>query len=411
MLSVETELHLTLTVAAAEVEVNDLAAWCFGVRNEIGQEILAQLLRRAQEQHWERTLEGAAEINCQRCGLVHCGAEARVVRRGSRPRQIRTSSGRVRFALLQLTCLECGATWSPYAELLGLEPRQRVCEELLRKLTDLVTRLSYANTAGLGGQWLGASVTPRTLHRAVQARGPAVEFTEGEGFEVVVADSTCVPAGSVDRGEAACMAFQVEKRSRRRGRSRYRKRVVGFGLGWGCWEEALATRTAPKLAVTDGEMGVHQVVEAYYPKARHQQCEWHVVHSINQSLMLDGMPVRQRRETQAELREIFWKRGSKARARYQAFTDRLAEYPRTHTLLTNASPYVLYEEPSIVRSTSLAEREMREMNRRTDVGVRWSISGIANMLKLRLAQRLNPDDYARVWRAQRPITSYLASHA
>ena len=411
MLSVETKLHLTLTVAAAGVEVNDLAAWCFGVRNGIGQQILSQVLQRAQEQHWDQVLAGSGAVACRRCGLEHSGPDAAVVRRGSRRRQVRTSSGRVSFRLLQLTCLECGATWSPYAELLGLTPRQRVCEELVRKLTDLVTRLSYANTAELGRQWLGASVTPRTLHRAVQGYGSAVEFTEGEAFETLVADSTCVPAGQVDRGEAACVALQVSKRARRRGRSRYSKRVVGFGVGWGSWEEALATRSIPEVVVTDGESGVHQVIESYFPAARHQQCEWHVPHSINQSLMLDGMSVQQRREMQAELRQIFWKRGAKARERYQAFTDRLAEYPRTNTLLTNALPYLLYDDSSTVRSTSLVEREMREMNRRTDVGVRWSITGITNMLKLRLAQRLNPDDYARIWRAHRPVTSNVASHA
>lgn len=411
MLSVEAKLHLTLTVAAAGVEVNDLAAWCFGARHEIGQQILGELLNQAQAQHWARVLRGQAEIACKRCGVVHAGEDTALVRRGSRRRQLKTSSAQICFRLHQVTCLECGATWSPYPELLGLEPRQRVSEELVQKLTDLVTDLSYAKTARRGSAWLGASLSPRSLHRAVQIHGPKVEFTEGEAFEVVAADSTCVPAGEVDRGETACVALQVCKRSRRRGRSRYTKRVVGFGLGWGSWEEALATRAEPKLVVTDGEMGVHQVVEAYFPNARHQQCEWHIPHSINQSLMLDGMPVQQRRERQAELREIFSKRGAKARARYQEFVDRLVQYPRTHTLLTNALPYLLYPDPSIVRSTSLAEREMREINRRTDVGVRWSVSGIANMLKLRLAKRLNPDDYARVWRAQRPLTWTLVTHA
>jgi hypothetical protein len=31
------------------------------------------------------------------------------------------------------------------------------------------------------------------------------------------------------------------------------------------------------------------------------------------------------------------------------------------------------------------EREMRELNRRTDVGARWSVPGIMNLTKLRLA--------------------------
>jgi hypothetical protein len=307
--------------------------------------------------------------------------------------------------------MECRATWSPYPELLELEPRQRVSEELLHKLNDWVTELSYTKTARLGEEWLGSSVSPRTLQRSVQVRGAAIEFTEGPELHVMVADSTRVPAGELDHGEEACVALQVRKLPRRAGRSKYGKRVVGFGLGWGSWQEALATMSTPELMVTDGAMGVHQIVADYYPAARHQQCEWHIVHSINQSLMLDGMPVAQRRATQQALSEVLRKRGVKARQRYRAFTEGLRSYRRTHTLLRHATEYVLYPKPSRVRTTSLAEREMREINRRTDIGVRWSPNGASNIIKLGLAKRLNPDDYARVWRATRPLTWTLTPHA
>jgi hypothetical protein len=43
------------------------------------------------------------------------------------------------------------------------------------------------------------------------------------------------------------------------------------------------------------------------------------------------------------------------------------------------------------------EREMREINRRTDVGVRWSVTGVDNLLRLRHSRRINPDDFERVW--------------
>jgi hypothetical protein len=39
---------------------------------------------------------------------------------------------------------------------------------------------------------------------------------------------------------------------------------------------------------------------------------------------------------------------------------------------------------------------MREVNRRTDVGVCWSVTGVWNLLTLKLERRHNPDDYARV---------------
>lgn len=59
---------------------------------------------------------------------------------------------------------------------------------------------------------------------------------------------------------------------------------------------------------------------------------------------------------------------------------------------------VCYPKPSEIRSTSRAERAMRELNRRTDVGAPWSVRGIGNLLRLRLARRYNPHDYARAWR-------------
>ena len=40
-------------------------------------------------------------------------------------------------------------------------------------------------------------------------------------------------------------------------------------------------------------------------------------------------------------------------------------------------------------TTSPLEREMRELNRRADVGARWSPKGIENVLKLLFHKRLN----------------------
>jgi len=52
--------------------------------------------------------------------------------------------------------------------------------------------------------------------------------------------------------------------------------------------------------------------------------------------------------------------------------------------------------PSAERTTSVMEREMREATRRTDVGARWSLSGITTLSKLRLAKRHGQDDHERV---------------
>jgi hypothetical protein len=40
---------------------------------------------------------------------------------------------------------------------------------------------------------------------------------------------------------------------------------------------------------------------------------------------------------------------------------------------------------------------MREINRRSDPGVRWSERGIDNLLRPRAAKRINTDGFERVW--------------
>jgi hypothetical protein len=69
-------------------------------------------------------------------------------------------------------------------------------------------------------------------------------------------------------------------------------------------------------------------------------------------------------------------------------------------LLRDAAPFVLYDDPpSEERTTSIVEREMREINRRVDVGARWSILGVTQ-------QRCNPDDYEKLWRSIRQPSSW-----
>jgi hypothetical protein len=53
---------------------------------------------------------------------------------------------------------------------------------------------------------------------------------------------------------------------------------------------------------------------------------------------------------------------------------------------------------------------MRELNRRTDVGVRWSPYGVANMLMLRLATLHNQDDYERIWTPTNSLAWGMVPH-
>jgi hypothetical protein len=43
------------------------------------------------------------------------------------------------------------------------------------------------------------------------------------------------------------------------------------------------------------------------------------------------------------------------------------------------------------------ERQMREVDRRAWIGMRWSEAGLSNLLTLSFAKTHNPDDYERLW--------------
>lgn len=410
MLAVDTELHLRMKVAGSTVDINGIAQWAAAVKHELACELIASVLERAQEQHLERVLAGEEEVVCTGCGVIHTGPGT-VLRRGWRRRKLQTSSGKVRFRLRQVTCTACGRTRSPYPELLGLGPRQRILEELERRLLDWVTHLSYEKTVQLGARCLGGTCSARHLRRAVGRHGTRIAFTAAEPVDVLVADGSMVMAGEKPRGEEFSLALQVRGREQRGGRIEARKRVVGFGIGPGLWAQALGGVPEPQLIVTDRERGLRQLIGRYFPGARHQQCEWHLARTLGYTLSLQGMKVGERKRLVGTVIGTLRQGPEAARHGYRTLQERVRGYPRATTFLRNSAPYVLYETDSAERTTGLAEREMREMNRRTDVGARWSLEGVANLLRLRLAQRHNPDDYERLWQPYgSPAATWCLTH-
>ncbi|NIN66524.1 MAG: hypothetical protein GTO63_17915 [Anaerolineae bacterium] len=54
-------------------------------------------------------------------------------------------------------------------------------------------------------------------------------------------------------------------------------------------------------------------------------------------------------------------------------------------------------EPCAISSTSPLERQMREINRRTDVGARWSVAGVQNLIGLDLVRRFDLKQWQVLW--------------
>ena len=386
----ETELHLRVNLSGSELTVNGLVE----VLDRLEGELIASLLDAVQVEHLEAVRAGEAPpIRCPRCG------SERWVKRGTRPRQLTTQRGEVEFALRQVTCKGCDRTWSPYRERLGLEPYQRATEGLRRPLAGLALETSYGKANRWGEETLGATLSPMTLWRTVQERGQRVEYTAAPGeADRLELDGTQVPVRRTKRGKPVHLAFAVGERDSRRCRQ---KRLVGVGLGAGRWPDAVPEALTPELVVHDGERGLGPMVARRYPEARAQRCAWHLVHRLDHKLWRDGWPKEDRDRRAAELREhVFGPEPPDATRRvvlHQWAEKHFAPGSPGHRYIERALEDVGYAEPSTLRTTAHAERAMRELNRRTDVGAPWTLEGIGNLLRLRLARRHNPDDYDAVW--------------
>ncbi|HEX8907526.1 MAG TPA: hypothetical protein VF771_21975 [Longimicrobiaceae bacterium] len=399
MLTLETSIQQLVKVELEAFRINDLVSGLPELGRTLALRLGTQLLDRVQERLFEDVQARGAEIVCKRagCGVVHIAGSGTLLHRGSRPRKLKTSSGILVFKLHQLTCRGCKGTWSPFADWLGLKPRQRVSEELERKLVEWVTELSYAKTCKVGGEWLGATLAPKTLHRYVQQRGSEVCFTPAAECSVALADGTKVPAGSGERGCEIRFSLQILGREEHHGRSRVLKRIAGWSVGAGPWSRAIPAGIATDAIVTDREQGLAELMEKEHPGVFHGMCEWHLGHTLDHLLLLDGVKNQERKQRVGELGRAVWGSASQRASRYHALCDTLKHCRNAHRFLQNVAGYVLAPKRPSERTTSVIEREMREINRRADVGVRWSIPGIDHLLRLRHSKRINPDDFDRVW--------------
>lgn len=400
LLSVNRVVHLSVNVELDAVTINGLAEWVFTKREQILGDLVREVIEQAQEQWLERVSEGAQELVCTGCGVIHESGHD-WVHRGSRARTVKSSSGKTTFALLQVTCRDCGKTWAPCGPALGLESRQRVTTELKRKAVERVYETSYSRSVRTLRDCTGVSLSPSTLHGYVQEAASRVVLAPDPQAEIVLADGTKVRAGERVEHEELRLAFQICGRSQRGKRKRAHLRLLGLEVGLKTWPKVLRGCTRTRVVVTDAEAALETHVRKHYPNARHQFCEWHAWHTLDWSLRQDGLSAKERKPLRRELASILWRKAKpqRKRALLDGYVKTLSRYPASHKQLTRAAPHMLFEEPSAERTTSVAERQMREIDRRTLVGVRWSIPGVRNLMLLSLARVHNPDDYERSWSA------------
>lgn len=419
------KFQIDFDVPEQEVDLNDFIVVVSDVAKSLPREIFFQLLEGYQldildkylGQRWHPYQERETPWVCKECGSTS-GFRRRGKR--SRDRKIKTSVGTLEFPLYQVTC-DCGKTFSPFLELLDIEGSRRISEEFKRKVVETAVEIPYGKTACLINSLTFGHISRYQAHRIVQQKGGKIQISpEQSQVKVLLQDSTGVKAGEKQKGENLNLAIGVNSAVQKGERVCACKELVAFGVGpnWQEQREALG-QVSPQLVITDGEPELVNHSKELYPDAKHQRGLWHLRRTTGYYLWKDGLAKEERKPFTRRLKAIL---GDKTTTRQQAGSQlqsliqslQVFGCQRTATFLTNAFPdvFTYKEDPvavtllnfydgtessKVYTTTSVLEREMREINRRADVGARWSIPGITNNLGLKVARKFKHREWYKLW--------------
>jgi hypothetical protein len=346
---------------------------------------------------------------------TRCGNRRGFRRRGQRPggRTLLTRAGKVRLAAWQVECRACGRRFVPVLELLGLGRHQRRSTGVAEMAAALATGVAYAKAARLLAELAGIDLSARSVRRDTLSLAPARIGPEILEVPVLLLDGTGVRAGDAKtrkNGVELHLAAGLVARRREGGRTVVEARLLGATLGqpWDAMASLLAG-VRPGLVIVDGEEAITDLaIEVFGTDTPIQRCLFHLERQTRwMARYLDRLDAGAADDLQARLHELLtdaYATGDldTAVASCNTLVDTAealgADHAVTHLRNAAAHAFTFATNPTAGRlvfgdkgrpelATGVLERVMREMNRRTDVGIRWSIPGIRGMLMVKLARK------------------------
>lgn len=355
-------------------------------------------------------------------------------RRGVQVRQRKLTSvvGVVSLTSKMLVCRSCDRRFSPLGQLLDLAPRQRRTDALTTATAALAVEVAYAKAARLMAEVGGVTVSPRTIRRDLIDQAPArIEPRPGiDTVPVLLLDGTGERAGPTKSGVGLHIAVGIVARQTVSGRRECRVELLAGTLGepWPILFDLLAG-IEPGLIVVDGEDELSTLAAARFVGTPRQRCLWHLTHAVTKLLRYtDRVATTVVDQAGADLERILadaWEHRDldNARACLDLLADNLeldgAPAAATHLRRARAEVFTFLTNPTAGRlvaghkgrpdvGTGVLERVMREMNRRTDVGVRWSVPGVRAMLMTKLEHKYRHGRWSPEQTATTPPTVRMA---
>lgn len=348
----------------------------------------------------------------------HCHERSSFVRRGTRPRKLKTSEGIINFNLYQVTCKSCSKTFSPFPQLLGLKARTRISSEFEEKIVELALDNSYEKTSKYIEVFTGTTIS-HTASRNITLRVSDSILIDNEihKFDSILIDGTKVKSGSKERGSEIHLALAPVNIVNKNGRKYNQKRLIAFSIGNPDkkFKNQLSKYSCENVIV-DGDLSYSNLIKDLFSDATHRRCIWHIPRQLGHLLYMYKVPVKERDAFLYALISIlkndnFYKAINEYFDFIQLF-ERLQFYDIV-SYLKNAMAGIFHSEEDWNNkgkhtSNSLIEREMREINRRTDIGCRWSDKGVYKLIKLLQIRRNAAHNFEYYFKQnKRPIINLL----
>jgi hypothetical protein len=321
------------------------------------------------------------QIVCPRCTSFD------LIRKGWRNRVLMSSRGRLQLKVLQSRCKTCGRTFRPFNEWAGIPSSRRFLVELVEKAVTLGTQFSFYRSANTIKLLTGGTISPEGIRRKIADNAKLIYLPPPEASQTVMVDATKVKAGHKPRGEPVYLAITAKRGPEKHGRPTCMKSLIHLHVGDVAPVKKKLQTFMPDYLVHDGGENLADCAKNV------QRCRWHLTHQLKHYLWQDHVPHESRPAFQDEIRSILADR-KKGVSRFKNFADNLAGQGlnKTANHLYGASSEAfthIKEQGFAYIDTSPLEREMRELNRRADIGARWSPKGLENVLKVLFHQRLN----------------------
>lgn len=367
-----------VTFTSQCADVNQLFDWLSTESDTNFAKRFAQSLRQLQNNLYEQLKE---QLICPDC------AGDIIIRKGWRKRHLKTSRGSFKLVVLQASCKSCGRTFRPLNDLIGLPFSRRFLDEFVEKGIRVAVDLSFAKASRIIKSLTRCQISAAAIRQKLHARAARLKLDNNVCGKTVLVDSTKVKSGKKMRGSPVHVAITAHKGPQRAGRPSIKKRLLHLHVGG-------SGKLRKRLKRIGAENLVHDGFENLAGCATNvQRCSWHLVHQLKYYLRQDGVRYRLRPFYQNSLKTILWD-PENGPEKLKTFIKELQNngLKQSATHLNNAVNEAftwINDSEFTYKTTSPLEREMRELNRRADVGVRWSDKGVESVLKLLFYYRLN----------------------